>query len=176
MDCYNDAVDCYIGLGSNIGDLGGNLRAGLDALRAADLVPQALSSVWETEPVDSPAPLWFWNMAAMVRTELQPLELLERLLEIERRQGRVRRERNEPRTLDLDLLTMGDLVLEHECLLLPHPRMWERRFVLEPLCEIASDLRNPRTGMTAREYLSGITDGYEVRRLGDLATCHRHPL
>jgi 2-amino-4-hydroxy-6-hydroxymethyldihydropteridine diphosphokinase len=169
-------VDCYIGLGTNLGDLSANLRAGLNALRQADLDPEALSSVWETEPIDSPAPLWFWNMAAMVRCDLQPVELLDMLLAIERENGRVREERNEPRTLDLDLLAMGDLVLAGERLVLPHPRMWGRKFVLEPLCEIAPELRNPLTGMTVREQLRGIEDEYEVRKLGDLATCRRLPL
>jgi len=169
-------VDCYIGLGTNLGDLRANLRAGLDCLRQADLDPEALSSVWETEPIDSPAPLWFWNMAAMVHCDLQPLELLDRLLASERENGRVRGELNEPRTLDLDLLTMGDLVLADERLVLPHPRMWGRKFVLEPLCQIAPELRNPLTGLTVREQLRGIQDEYEVRKLGDLATCRRLPL
>jgi 2-amino-4-hydroxy-6-hydroxymethyldihydropteridine diphosphokinase len=169
-------VDCYIGLGTNLGDLSANLRAGLNALRQADLDPEALSSVWETEPIDSPAPLWFWNMAAMVRCDLQPVELLDMLLAIERENGRVREERNEPRTLDLDLLAMGDVVLASERLVLPHPRMWGRKFVLEPLCEIAPELRNPLTGLTVREQLRVIEDEYEVRKLGDLATCRRLPL
>ena len=115
-------------------------------------------------------------MAATVRCDLQPAELLDRLLAIERENGRVREERNEPRTLDLDLLAMGDLVLASERLVLPHPRMWSRKFVLEPLCEIAPELRNPLTGLTVREQLRGIEDEHEVRKLGDLATCRRLPL
>jgi 2-amino-4-hydroxy-6-hydroxymethyldihydropteridine diphosphokinase len=169
-------VDCYIGLGTNLGDLGANLRSGLDCLRHAGLAPQALSSVWETEPIDSPAPLWFWNMAAKVRSDLQPLQLLDRLLAIERENGRVRGERNEPRTLDLDLLAMSGVVVRSERLSLPHPRMWGRKFVLEPLCEIAPELRNPLTGLTVREQLRGIKDEYQVHRLGDLATCRGMPL
>jgi 2-amino-4-hydroxy-6-hydroxymethyldihydropteridine diphosphokinase len=169
-------MDCFIGLGSNLGDLGANLQAGLDGLRWRGLEPLAISSVWETEPIDSPAPLWFWNMTAMVRSDLPPLELLNGLLAIERENGRVRGARNEPRTLDLDLLAMGDVVLDDERLRLPHPRMWERRFVLEPLCEIAPALRNPLTGLTASEQLRVIKDEYEVRKLGDLATCRRQPV
>ena len=76
-------MDCFIGLGTNLGDLGANLRSGLDGLRRRDLEPLEVSSVWETEPIDSPAPLWFWNMVTMVRSDLQPLELLENLLAIE---------------------------------------------------------------------------------------------
>jgi len=169
-------MDCFIGLGTNLGDLGANLRSGLDGLRRRDLEPLEVSSVWETEPIDSPAPLWFWNMVTMVRSDLQPLELLENLLAIELENGRVRRERNEPRTLDLDLLAMGEVVMHDERLHLPHPRMWGRRFVLEPLCEIAPELRNPLTGLTVREQLCCIKDGYEVRKLGDLATCRRQPV
>jgi 2-amino-4-hydroxy-6-hydroxymethyldihydropteridine diphosphokinase len=169
-------MDCYIGLGTNLGDLGANLRAGLEGLGRRGLEPLALSSVWETEPIDSPAPLWFWNMAVMVRSDLMPMDLLNSLLDIEMENGRVRGERNEPRTLDLDLLAMGDVVLDGESLRLPHPRMWERRFVLEPLCEIAPALRNPLTGLTVREQLGAIKDGYEVRKLGDLATCRRQPV
>jgi 2-amino-4-hydroxy-6-hydroxymethyldihydropteridine diphosphokinase len=169
-------MDCYIGLGTNLGDLGANLRAGLDGLRCSGLETAAVSSVWETEPIDSPAPLWFWNMAALVRCDLRPLQLLDRLLAIELENGRVRGERNEPRTLDLDLLAMGDLVLENNRLRLPHPRMWERKFVLEPLCEIAPELTNPHTGMTVRRQLDGLNDGYEVRKLGDLATCIGKPV
>jgi 2-amino-4-hydroxy-6-hydroxymethyldihydropteridine diphosphokinase len=169
-------MDCYIGLGTNLGDLGTNLRAALYGLRRSGLDPVALSSVWETEPIDSPEPLWFWNMAALVRCELRPLVLLDRLLAIESENGRVRKERNEPRTLDLDLLAMGDLTIEDHRLSLPHPRMWGRKFVLEPLCEIAPGLKNPHTGMTARQQLDGLNDGYEVRKLGDLATCLSKPL
>jgi 2-amino-4-hydroxy-6-hydroxymethyldihydropteridine diphosphokinase len=176
VGCYNDTVDCYIGLGANLGDLAANLRAGLDCLRRFNLEPEAVSSVWETEPIDSPTPLWFWNMAAQVRSELQPLELLDTLLAIEQENGRVRGARNEPRTLDLDLLAMGGLILEDERLSLPHPRMWGRRFVLEPLCEIAPQLQNPLTALTVREQLCGLKDEYEVRKLGDLASCRRLPL
>jgi 2-amino-4-hydroxy-6-hydroxymethyldihydropteridine diphosphokinase len=164
-------VDCYIALGTNLGDLGRNLLAGLHGLRRFDLDPAAVSSVWETEPVDAPTGEWFWNMVVMVRSDRRPLDLLEVLLRIEHDHGRIRRARNEPRTLDLDLLMMGDLVVSDGRLSLPHPRMWQRRFVLEPLSEIAPLLRNPLTGRTVRQELSEIGDGFRVRKLGDLESC-----
>jgi len=169
-------MDCYVALGTNLGDLGGNLHAGLEGLTLSGLAPEARSSVWETEPVDTPFPQWFWNMVVLVRSDRPPRELLELLLGIERAHGRERSERNAPRTLDLDLLLAGRLTIEEERLRLPHPRMWERRFVLEPLAEIAPGLRNPLSGRTVLEECSRIRDRGKVRRLGDLASCRGLPL
>ena len=169
-------MDCYVALGTNLGDLGENLHAGLEGLRRSALVPEAVSSVWETEPVDTPFPQWFWNMVVLVRSDRPPRELLELLLEIERARGRHRSVRNAPRTLDLDLLMAGGLTVEEERLRLPHPRMWERRFVLEPLAEIAPGLRNPHSGRTVREECARIRDRGKVRLLGDLASCRAIPL
>lgn len=169
-------MDCYVALGTNLGDRAGNLLAGLDGLRRSGLAPRAVSSVWETEPVDTPFPRWFWNMAVMVRSDRAPGELLEQLLAIERAAGRHRSVRNAPRTLDLDLLLVGQLTLEEERIRLPHPRMWERRFVLEPLAEIAPELRNPLSGRTVLEERRRIRGQGEVRRLGDLASCRGLPL
>jgi 2-amino-4-hydroxy-6-hydroxymethyldihydropteridine diphosphokinase len=169
-------VDCYIALGTNLGDLYGNLLAGLQGLHRCDLEPAALSSVWETEPVEAESEGWFWNMAVLVRSERSPRDMLEALLTIERDHGRIRTTRNAPRMLDLDLLLMGDLVVDDGELSLPHPRMWRRRFVLEPLVEIAPQLRNPLTGRTVSQELGEITDDFKVRRLGDLASCRGLPL
>jgi 2-amino-4-hydroxy-6-hydroxymethyldihydropteridine diphosphokinase len=169
-------MDCYVALGSNLGELGQNLHAGLEGLLRSGLIPEAVSSVWETEPVDTPFPLWFWNMAVLVRSDRPPGELLDLLLEIERANGRHRSVRNAPRTLDLDLLMVGQLTIDEGRIRLPHPRMWERRFVLEPLAEIAPELRNPVSGRTVREECLSIRDRGEVRRLGDLASCRGVPL
>jgi len=162
-------VDAYLALGSNLGDRAANLRAGLEGIARRGLVPLDLSSVWETEPVDSPEPLWFLNMVARAETDLPPLEVLDRLLDAEREAGRVRSARNAPRLLDLDLLLLGDLRLDHARLVLPHPRMWERRFVLAPLAEIAPGLLDPRTGRTVREACEALPPRPWVRRLGPLA-------
>jgi 2-amino-4-hydroxy-6-hydroxymethyldihydropteridine diphosphokinase len=96
----------YVALGSNLGDREGSLRAGLAGMGRRGLAARALSSVWETEPVDSPQPLLFLNMVAEVETDLSPRRVLEMLLEVEREVGRVRSVRNAPRALDLDLLLL----------------------------------------------------------------------
>lgn len=157
----------YIGLGSNLGDRSAHLAAALTALRAADVQIEALSSVWETEPVDATGPL-FLNMVAAVACDLEPREFLDLLLAIERAQGRERRGRHAPRTLDLDLLTWGDLEIEERGLQLPHPRMWERRFVIEPLAELAPDLLHRHTGRMVAEQRRLLEHRGGVRRVGDL--------
>ena len=165
-----------IGLGSNLGDRKEHLRRGLLGLPQEGLEVLAISSVWETEPVDVPAGEWFLNMAARIRTDLDPHHVLDSLLEIERREGRVRRERNGPRTLDLDLLTLGDLELRSSRLQLPHPRMWSRSFVLEPLAEVAPELCNPLTGRTVAEEAERLRGGESVARIGSLASAQGQPL
>ena len=161
------AMDAYIALGSNLGDRRANLRSGLERLSGCGIRPVAVSSVWETEPVDAPGPSWFWNMAIKVETDLPALDLLDRLLEIERQTGRLRSLRNGPRSLDLDLLMLGTIRIDHARLALPHPRMWRRRFVLEPLSEIAPELRNPVTGRTVAEECGCLAE--RVRRIGRLS-------
>ncbi len=162
-------MKAYIGLGGNLGDRYANLRAGLDGMTRRGLPPRALSSVWETEPVGWPGAPWFLNMAAEVDSERQPTEILAALLDIEREVGRVRWAPNAPRVLDLDLLAVDEIVLNLPVLTLPHPRMWERRFVLEPLAEIAPGLRDPRSGRTVAEALAALGPGADVRRVGNLA-------
>ena len=161
----------YIGLGSNLGDRCRHLEEGLAGLRDAGIRPIEISSVWETEPVDSPSTCWFWNMAIKVEAHTGPLEVLEALQGIEHRAGRERSVRNGPRTLDLDLLMLGDLVFDDDRLSLPHPRMWQRRFVLEPLAEIEPALVNPITGLTVVEERDRSHDRSQVRCLGTLASC-----
>jgi 2-amino-4-hydroxy-6-hydroxymethyldihydropteridine diphosphokinase len=163
-------VEGYVALGSNLGNRETFLLAGLKGLARRDLPPHALSSVYETEPVGSREPLWFLNMVVCIRTPLAPLDVLDRLLDVEAEIGRRRTVRNAPRELDLDLLLLGDYCFRGPHLMLPHPRMWVRRFVLEPLSEIAPALRDPRSGHTVEEILSGLGDSHAVRRLGPLAT------
>ena len=145
-----DNVNAFIGLGSNLGNREANLRAALDRLAAlpnSRMVRE--SSLMETEPVDSPPGAGlFLNGVAWIETSLAPLELLESLLAIERDLGRDRKgqPRNAPRTIDLDLLLYGEQVINEPELQVPHPRMHEREFVLWPLLQIASKLRDPRTG------------------------------
>ncbi len=135
-------IGAYVALGSNLGDRAAHLEAAIAALRATPGIEViALSSVRETEPVGGPPQGPYLNAVVALRTELAPRALLERLLEIEAAQGRERGpERNAPRTLDLDLLLYGDEKIDEPDLVVPHPRMHERAFVLEPLAELAPDL------------------------------------
>lgn len=158
----------YVGLGSNLGDRRAHLRAGLQGLLRRGLPAVALSSVWETEPVDSPEPLWFLNMVAEIETELPPPSLLDLLLEVEREVGRMRTVRNAPRELDLDLLLVGERTLRGTTLTLPHPRMWARRFVLAPLHELAPQLADPTTGRTVAQALAALPPTPAARRVGKL--------
>lgn len=143
--------EAFIALGSSLNDPLEQLRGAARALASLGETT-ARSSLYETAPVGGPpgqAP--YFN--AVVSLKLKPIyqdpeALLEALLALEKRQGRVRRERWGPRTLDLDLLTLGGHVVQSPTLTLPHPRMLERAFVLEPLCEIAPDFRHPVTGET----------------------------
>jgi 2-amino-4-hydroxy-6-hydroxymethyldihydropteridine diphosphokinase len=133
----------YIGLGANLGDREANLRAALE--RLAELGGLRVSSFRETDPVGITDQPRFVNAVAELETDLAAVALLERLLEIERQLGRdrSREERWGPRSIDLDLLLYGDEVIDEPGLTVPHPRLAERRFVLEPLHELAPDLVLP---------------------------------
>jgi 2-amino-4-hydroxy-6-hydroxymethyldihydropteridine diphosphokinase len=146
----------YVGLGANLGDRERMIRRALELLDAEDGIELiAVSTLRETDPVGYADQPPFLNGAAVVDTELAPRELLERLLAIERELGRVRAEgpRYGARTIDLDLLLYGDLVVDETGLTVPHPRLAERRFALEPLHELDPDLRLP-DGRAVRELLS----------------------
>jgi 2-amino-4-hydroxy-6-hydroxymethyldihydropteridine diphosphokinase len=139
----------YVGVGSNLGKPREAIAAALDLLRAeAGIEVVAVSSLFETEPVGYLNQPRFLNGAAALETELAPRELLERLLQVERRLGRVRGEgpRFGPRTIDLDLLLYGDEIVEEPGLTVPHPRLHERRFALEPLAELDPALEIPGHG------------------------------
>lgn len=146
-------AEVWLGLGSNLGDKAGYLRAALERIGEFAEV-RRVSSFYETEPVGYADQDRFLNAAAEVRTALGPREFLLRLQEIEHALGRERRMKNGPRTIDLDILLWDDLVMDEPGLEVPHPRMSERRFVLEPLSEIAPDVRHPRLKLTAAEMLA----------------------
>jgi 2-amino-4-hydroxy-6-hydroxymethyldihydropteridine diphosphokinase len=140
--------EAYVGIGSNLGDREENVRRALELLGAdPEIEIVAVSTLRETEPVGLLEQPDFVNGAARLHTELSPWELLDRLLELERRLGRVRTgERYGPRTIDLDLLLYGQEIVEEPGLRVPHPRLAERRFVLEPLLDLDPALSVPGRG------------------------------
>jgi 2-amino-4-hydroxy-6-hydroxymethyldihydropteridine diphosphokinase len=142
------SVRAYIGLGSNVGDRRATLETALERL-----VPRRVSSIVETEPWGLSGQPRFLNAVAEVETDLGSEALLDRLLEVEQDLGRVRAERWGPRTIDLDLLLYGELVIRTARLAVPHPRLAERRFVLEGLAELCPERRVPGLDRTVRELL-----------------------
>ena len=137
----------FVGIGSNLGDREAHVRSALELLAAEkEIKVLAVSELRETEPVGPVEQGPFVNGAVRLATELPPRQLLERLLAIEQRLGRVRKERFGPRTIDLDLLVYGDAVVDEPGLMVPHPRLHERRFALEPLADLAPDLVVPGSG------------------------------
>jgi len=154
------AVDAYVGLGSNLGDREAHLTAATAALSARpDICVASVSKVYETAPVGPPPQGPYLNAVVRLRTRLTPRELLAVLLEIEAAEGRRREaERWRARTLDLDLLFYGSLEIDEPGLRVPHPRLHERAFVLEPLRDVAPDLVHPRLGKTVEELARNVRD------------------
>jgi 2-amino-4-hydroxy-6-hydroxymethyldihydropteridine diphosphokinase len=147
----------WIGLGSNVGDRRAHLEGALDALRRHPSISvERVSSFIETEPVGGPTQGPFLNGAAELRTMLKPAALLEVLLDVERRGGRLRQQRWGPRTIDLDILIWEGRVVSSPGLKIPHPRMAERAFVLGPLAQIAPELVHPVLGRRIRELHHGV--------------------
>ncbi len=147
---------CAIALGSNLGDSRAILEAALESLAATpDIILQARSSWYQTKAVGPPQPDYI-NGCALLQVKTSPQLLLETLLGIEAQFGRVRRERWGPRSLDLDLLLYDDLILDTPTLVLPHPRMRERAFVLVPLAEIAPDWVEPVSGIAIAELVQAV--------------------
>ena len=136
-------VTAYVGLGSNLGDRSRNLQGAIDRLGKVGIIT-AVSSIYQTKPwmVDGYQPRYL-NQVVAVNTILDALQVVTELLAIESSLGRVREEKNASRTLDLDLLLHGDIVLEASGVTVPHPRLHERAFVLVPLAEIAADMVHP---------------------------------
>jgi 2-amino-4-hydroxy-6-hydroxymethyldihydropteridine diphosphokinase len=148
----------YLSLGSNLGERQENLERALALLEVAGIRIVHRSSIYETEPQDVANQPWFLNMVVGCETRFFPVQLLTAVLHIEREMGRKRGAtavRKGPRLIDIDVLLYGNAAIETPRLVVPHPRMLERRFVLEPLLEIAPGLRHPVTKEPLSKYLSG---------------------
>jgi 2-amino-4-hydroxy-6-hydroxymethyldihydropteridine diphosphokinase len=154
----------YIALGSNLGDRAENLRQAREQITAPDLRVLRASSIYETAPREVTDQPWFLNQVIECETDLFPRQLLARLQTIERAMGRKRGKSKGPREIDLDILLFGDAVVKAPELEVPHPRLAERRFALEPLAELVPEKKHPGTRRTVREMLAGVANQV-VRRI-----------
>lgn len=155
-----------IGLGANLPGRFGTPRAALEAAREG-LVTLGLSdasSVWASAPVPASDQPWYCNQVARLDTDLDPRGVLDALLTLETRLGRVRSVPNAPRVMDLDLLSHGSCICDEPGLILPHPRMHLRAFVLYPLQEIAPEWAHPVTGRSVSDLIAALGPGQEIRR------------
>ncbi len=158
-----ELVTVYLGLGSNLGDRQANLDKALDLLSQRLRMGQ-ISAVYDTEPVGNVNQSRFLNLVCQVHTSLAPTGLLALAKGIELKLGRAPGKANAPRPIDIDILFYGDQVISLPELVIPHPRLAERAFVLTPLAEIAPDLVHPVNGKTIRELLQEITETQGVLR------------
>ena len=157
----------YLSLGSNVGDRSANLRTAIARLGEGGTV-KAVSGFYETEPVELRDQPWFLNCVVALETSLSPAELLEKVLAIEQEMGRLRMKDKGPRSIDIDILLFGDRVVDERGLKIPHPAMQERRFVLEPLAEIAPQVLHPHLRKTASQLLAALSAGQIVRRIVEI--------
>ncbi len=157
----------YFSLGSNLGDRALNLALARNHLEAEDARILRASSIYETAPRDLTAQPWFLNQVIEAETTLFPRQLLHRVLKIERAMGRKRTVAKGPRVIDIDILLFGGSIVSAPDLDIPHPRIAERRFVLEPLAELAPDFRHPVTRKTVREMLAKVMDQAARRYAGE---------
>lgn len=164
--CVPPLVTAYIGIGSNLSYPQKNCAQAIANLSShPDIILVARSSFYETEPVGLKEQGWYVNAVIEVQTSLIPAELLAILLKIEKEMGRERREKWGPRLIDLDLLFYSDLIVEEKNLKIPHPEISKRRFVLEPLCEIAENFQHPVLNKRIFDILTSLPPGEAVRRI-----------
>jgi 2-amino-4-hydroxy-6-hydroxymethyldihydropteridine diphosphokinase len=154
----------YLSLGSNVGDRAAHLQEAQKRLAAAGGVV-AVSSVYETEPVEFTEQPWFLNSVVALETGKSPQELMTAILSIEEAMGRRRVQSKGPRSIDIDILLFGDTIMNSTELTIPHPAMHQRRFVLEPLAEIAAEAQHPVLKKTIRELRDALPEGQVVRKL-----------
>jgi len=153
----------YLSLGSNIADRENHLRNAITRLGLVGRII-SVSSFYETQPVEFTDQAWFLNCAVVLETGLTPEKLMGALLYIEQDMGRVRAVKKGPRVIDIDILLFGDAVINSAGLTIPHPAMHQRRFVLEPLAEIAPEVRHPLLKKTVGELLNDLPAGQTVRK------------
>lgn len=153
----------YLSLGSNVGDREKHLRDAIARLGSVGRI-LSVSSFYETEPVDVTDQAWFLNCAVALETSVVPERLMTLLLDIEREMGRRRTHEKGPRTIDIDILLFGDKILDSPELTIPHPAMHRRRFVLEPLAEIAPEVSHPVLKRAVRGLLDVLPAGQQVRK------------
>ncbi|HEY50236.1 MAG TPA: 2-amino-4-hydroxy-6-hydroxymethyldihydropteridine diphosphokinase [Dehalococcoidia bacterium] len=158
-----EAVTVYLGLGSNLGDRQANLDRALEFL-SQRLRMGKVSSIYDTEPLSDSNQPRFLNLVCQAFTRLEPSALLALANGIERKLGRVGKS-GKPRTIDIDILLYGDQVIDTPELVIPHPKMTERAFVLIPLDEIAPDIIHPAAGKTVKELLQDVTEKQGVLKL-----------
>ena len=154
----------YLSLGSNLGDRAANLRDAIVQLEELGRV-RAISGFYETQPVDMPDQPWFLNCVVAIETEKTARQLLQQALKIEAGMGRLRMRNKGARNIDIDIVLYGDQVVNEPGLNIPHREMHKRRFVLEPLVEIAPEAQHPELGKSAQELLAELPAGQVVRRL-----------
>jgi len=154
----------YLSLGSNIGDRAANLNSAIERLGVLGTI-EKISSFYETEPVEFTAQPWFLNIAVKLDTEKMPKQLLAGILDIEQQMGRRRTQKKGPRAIDIDILLFGNSIIDTKGLTVPHPAMHERRFVLEPLAEIAPEVRHPVFKRTLSELRDALPPGQAVRKV-----------
>jgi 2-amino-4-hydroxy-6-hydroxymethyldihydropteridine diphosphokinase len=152
-------IICFVGVGSNMDDPAGQSLKAFDHISTTKGVKLLLkSSLYRTEPVGSPEQDWFINAVVEIRTVLTPHQLLKALQAIEHKMGRVREEKWAPRLIDLDILLYGQEVIQEKDLCIPHQELHKRRFVLEPLCEIAPYVIHPVFGISIRGLINRLED------------------
>ena len=159
-------IRCFLALGSNLGDREANLKAAPQLLAGRGVRVLRGASVYSTEPKEILAQPWFLNTVVEAGTDLSPDDLLAACLAVEQERGRERAEPNGPRTLDVDIIFYGDRVVRTGRVAIPHPRYTERRFVLEPLAEIAAEVIDPEKHRTVADLLSRSRDDSKVVRVG----------
>jgi 2-amino-4-hydroxy-6-hydroxymethyldihydropteridine diphosphokinase len=153
----------YLGLGTNLGEREANLAEARARLACDRLTVTRVSSIWETEPREMTGQPWFLNQVVEIETSLFPRQLFQRAKRIEREMGRKPSRPKGPRLIDIDILLYGNAIVTARELEIPHPRLAERRFVLEPLAELAPGLRHPAGGQPIKDLLKAVA-GQGMRR------------